>query len=188
MFKTFFIISILCGDICAEDIKIDDLLGFYQSGSEIEGFSGTKLLIEERYDGKALNFKKKFYSDVGMADQIQQDEISGEAKFFKGVLIIAQPSGFYYRREGETDKKIILTATMETYYPEIVNGKMVLFREDAYGLWKKEKKVYDYGILVQTKKDIKGKLFYEIKPVKLSLKKFFNLEKWEDPFVNGPNK
>jgi hypothetical protein len=142
--------------------KIPGLEGVYCTPAEIGMFSGTILEL------KAGKFRYWFYSDVGGGDTPQYP-LAGDYSERNGVLHLTHE--LVYQRE---------------WFPDVVNGIPVLWRADARKAWHKDKKVYDYGVLLKTEEQ--GKCDWDI--ARPSVKDLYQADKrrqeWKDPFVYGP--
>lgn len=164
----------------AEEIPAKDLLGLYATGSEISGFTATKVYFSQDTNGR-ISFEMVFRSDVSSPDDIKQDVINGEATLVAGVLVMARPFGAYI------DKKPVLFAAIDEYHPVKIKDTIVLMRKDAYRSWSTNKSVYDYGILVQVRKTLAGESIETATVPPFKMADLFGVEHWKDPFVNGPN-
>ncbi len=161
---------------------VDEWIGVYSSPSEIGVFTRTVLVVEKGLSND-LSFRKTFFSDVEIADSIEQDIHSGSCLFEANRIYI--PEAFGYYRDGKPH----LLGSIERYTKVTVNGHVTLMRDDAYRAFKSQNTLYDYGILIKVSTDVDAAL--EIKKVEhKSIKILYNdqTKQWNDPFVHGPNK
>lgn len=164
------------------DPESNEWSGVYSSPSEIGGFSGTVLVIEKKLFNDDLGYRKRFYSDVELADSIEQDTTSGSCLIEGDRIYIPEAYGFY--RGG----KPVLRASIARYTKVEVNGYVTLMRDDAYNAFKTENKLYDYGILIKVSME-SDRLFDLGEVEHKSIKILYDDESkpWKDPFVSGPN-
>ena len=165
----------------APDRGIEEWIGVYSSPKEIAGFSGTVLVLETD-DGDALSYRMHHYSDA-LKDLFEQDERYGGCLTTGAELFLPEANGHY-----DHEKKPQLSASITRYTLLIINGKRVLMRDDALHVYRRQNKLYDYGILIQTNE--KPDPLLDLKTVmRPSIKILYNdREKpWRDPFVHGPN-
>jgi hypothetical protein len=106
--------------------------GVYQLGSEVSGFSGETLELNQG------RFRYWFYSDVVMANQPSYP-LSGNYIVFGNTLILLSSAVHDNTR------------TIAT-----LNGVNVLWRGDGLRLWNKEKRVQPYAILIQNPLPVQG--------------------------------
>jgi hypothetical protein len=138
------------------------LEGVYCTSHEIGGFSGT---ILELKDGK---FRYWFYSDVGGLDEPQYP-LTGKYMQKDQVLTLDHPK-----------------VNQREWIPGMVNGVPVLWRDDALQHWRKDRKVYDYGVLIKTE----GAISADGEIPRPSVKELYGANQrdgtWKDPFIHGP--
>ena len=159
----------------------DEWVGVYSSPSEIGRFSGTVLVIEQRLND-GLSYRKTFYSDVVMADSIEQDTRSGRCLTDDNRVYVPEAYGYY------RDGKPHLLSSVDRYTRVVINGHATLMRDDAYEAFKSENKLYDYGILIKVSD--KADLLLDLHSVEhKSIKVLYadETKEWKDPFVSGPN-
>src|SRR5262245_22804499 len=138
--------------------------GLYCTGSEIGGFSGTVL---ELRDGK---FRYWFYSDVAGPDEPHYPVIGK------------------YSVDGE---KVVLAGTLvgqSIWYPDTVNGIRVLWRDDGLRVWRDQRKIYDYAVLIKTDARVSDDGIVQGP----SIRSLYDgprrrrVRVWKDAFVHGP--
>lgn len=142
-----------------------NLHGIYATSREIAGFSGTILEISD------AKFRYWFYSDVRWSGEPEYP-ISGKALFQNERVVIE----FHPERE-------------EVWFPDEINGVQVLLRDDALEAWKKESKIYDYGILIKTDyKRVDENAKFERPSITVLFDEEMNkrLKNRIDPFITGP--
>ena len=164
------------------DPNSNEWIGVYSSPSEIEGFSGTVLVIEKKLFNDDLGYRKSFYSDVELPDSIDQDITSGSCLIEENRIYIPEAYGFY--RDGRPS----LLASIKRYTKVEVNGHITLMRDDAYKAFKTENKLYDYGILIKV--SMEADRLYDLDEVEHKSIKILYDDKtkpWKDPFVSGSN-
>jgi hypothetical protein len=166
----------------APRVNDDDWVGVYSSPEEIGGFSGTVLVIDKSIVGDGLNYRKSFYSDVHVADDIEQDVRTGSCLIDGNRIFI--PEAFGYMRDGKPQ----LQASIERFTRATINGRVVLLRDDARQAYESENKLYDYGILMKVadKADLLLK-FDEVKHESIKVLYTDQSKAWKDPFTHGPN-
>ncbi len=139
--------------------------GVYATPGEISGFSGT---ILELKDGK---FRYWFYSDVGGLDEPKYP-VSGYYEFTEGKVLL---------RGGRVNER--------EWFVDVVNGTPVLWRDDAIKVWKKNRKIYNYGVLLWTRNDIPDDDVDKLERLPVSTlysaEKKKQVKEWRDPFVHG---
>lgn len=142
--------------------KAPGLDGVYCTPAEIGGFSGTVLEI------KGGRFRYWFYSDLRGGDEPQYP-LTGEYTLQDGKLTLNNEQ--VYQRE---------------WFPDVLNGIPVLLRADALKVWREEKKIFDYGVLIKTE----GMVNDDGDIARPSVKELYEADKkgkeWKDPFVHGP--
>jgi len=104
--------------------------GVYQLCNEVSGFSGETLEL------KGGRFRYWFYTDV-VTSGGPTYPVSGSYYVWGDTLVLAHPS---------IDNRTIA----------VLNGVNVLWREDGLSLWKKERRVQPYAVLVQNPLPIQG--------------------------------
>ena len=156
-------------------------LGVYSSPKEIGGFTGTVLSIEKGVpDG--LSYRMTFYTDVILADAIEQSELRGDVLTNGDQMYVGTASGYIL------DGKPTLFGTVKRYTRATINGRVVLLRDDALQAYRKDGTLYDYGILIRVSEKAArlGKLaaapHESITVLQRNPKK-----EWKDPFIHGPN-
>jgi len=158
-------------------------VGVYSSPSEIGGFSGTVLALEEDYRGE-LSFRMLSHSDIlPSKNHIVEKEQCGTALAEGETLYVPLAFGYY------RDRKPSLTASITKYTRLEIKGRWVLLREDALKAYRERNELYDYGILIK----VGGKIgtLVNLQDIKHeSIKVLYDdaSKEWKDPFVNGPNK
>jgi hypothetical protein len=104
--------------------------GVYTLPCESRGYMGETI---ELWNGR---FRYWFYSDVVMVDRPElRYPLTGRYAVEDGVLLLDHPQLQDFRR------------TLAT-----VNGIRVLWREDGLALWRKEKSVHSYAVLMKVAK------------------------------------
>lgn len=140
--------------------------GVYATPGEISGFSGTTLELK---DG---GFRYWFYRDIGGLDEPEYS-ITGKYELQDGKVLLRDPQ-----------------VNQRQWFVDVVNGTPVLWREDALETWKRDQKIYDYGVLVWTGNEIPNDDPYKLE--RRSVRNLYSAEKkkeikaWKDPFVDGP--
>lgn len=138
--------------------------GVYATPDEISGFSGTTLELK---NGK---FRYWFYSDVRTSDEPKYP-ITGKYEFQDGKLIL----------NNKLNQKV--------WFVDVVNNIPVLWRNDALKIWKQERKIYDYGVLIWIENEIPEDDLYKLKRVSVrdlySEENKKQVKEWKDPFVHG---
>ena len=99
--------------------------GIYCTAREISGSSGTILEL------KGEKFRYWFYSDLVGPDE-PEDTITGSYRLVDGKLVL---------NHGQLRQK--------EWFPDVVNGVPVLFRDDALKIWREQRRLYDHGILIK---------------------------------------
>jgi hypothetical protein len=138
--------------------------GVYCTGSEIGGFSGTVL---ELRDGR---FRYWFYSDVVGPNEPHLPVIGD------------------YSMEGE---KVVLRdnrVNPTIWNPDTVNGIRVLWRDDGLKVWRDQRKIYDYSVLIKTDATIPKNGMIEGPSIRslYDARMRRRVPVWKDPFVYGP--
>ena len=160
----------------------DSWVGIYSSTSEIGGFSGTVLAIEKDFRD-ALQYRMTFYSDVVLANAIKETEKHGDVLTDSDKLYVPTAYGHYLHG------KPSLEASVTRYTRLEIKGRKVLLRDDALKAYREHNQLYDYGILIKVADTVDR--FAKLDDAKHeSIKVLYEnpSKKWEDPFVNGPNK
>jgi hypothetical protein len=158
-----------------------DWFGVYATPVEISGFSGTTLCLQAGYQGSP-QYRMRFYSDVISGDAIKQEELFGG--FLTDGDALYLPRAFGFVREGVTS----LMATVDRYTLVTINGHKVLLRDDALRAYRKEDKLYDYGILIKV--DDRPDAIVDLEKVQHpSIRSLYAdpSKPWKDPFVHGAN-
>jgi hypothetical protein len=182
--KNYFFLTLLlcsCG-VRSEEPNFDkSWIGVYVSTGEIADFSGTVLGLGSGLNGDP-SYRKRFYSDVVLANAVGQEESTGYALIEEERIYIPKASGY---KDGND---IRLSATVERWHRLTINKHQVLMRDDAFKAYTDEKKLYDYGILVKVSDSMKWDTDLS-KVQTVSIKLLYEDPKadWKDPFVNGPN-
>jgi hypothetical protein len=139
--------------------------GVYATPDEISGFSGTTLELK---DG---GFRYWFHSDVGGLNEPEYP-IIGKYEFQNGVVLLNSTQ-----------------VNQSQWFIDVVHGTPVLWREDALKIWKRDRKIYDYGVLVWSENDIQDDDLNKLQ--RRSVRDLYSEEKkneikeWKDPFVHG---
>lgn len=160
----------------------DAWIGIYSSPSEIGIFSGTVLAIEKDRAGH-LGYRKTFYSDVQSDDSTSDDEMRGSVRYEGDKLYVHRVST--YRSNGETRQ----LKSVDRYTRRIINGRVVLLRDDALKAYEEKNGLYDYGVLIKVANKV-DRLTKLDDAKHESIKVLYSdpSKDWKDPFVNGPNK
>ncbi|QDV46084.1 hypothetical protein Enr13x_59880 [Stieleria neptunia] len=157
--------------------------GVYASTSEVGMFTSTVLVIDDGSVGH-IAYNMKFTTDVGSVDDIRQDTLHGTVLTDKDKIYVPLAHG--RKRDGQ----ISLMASISRYTRVEINGKTVLLRDDALRAYKKDKKLYDYGVLIRVA-DYRGmRTMFDIEKITHPSIKILYKDKsktWSDPFVAGPN-
>jgi hypothetical protein len=155
--------------------------GTYVSTSEISGYSGTVLALDA--DGSDQGrYRMRFYSDAHIANEIMQDEAWGS-------FLASGPHLYLPLAHGQMENgKPSLSASLERYTFAIINTHAVLLRDDALAAFRKDNKLYDYGILIRIS-DRSGMMEDLTHLNHPSIKQLYSDpgKPWNDPFVHGPN-
>lgn len=157
-------------------------IGVYSSTSEIGGFTGTVLSLEDTFTAGGLRYRMKFHSDVVVANMIRESEEHGQPLVEGDELYLPEATGYVL------DGKTSLSASITRYTRINVQGRTVLMRDDALREFRKHNRLYDYGILVKVLD--KADLFLNLADVKHESIKVLSqntTRPWQDPFVHGPN-
>jgi hypothetical protein len=164
----------------AGEVPLDRWIGVYSSTKEVGGFSGTVLALEKGVRGE-VSYRKRFYSDVQIGNEIGDKEKTGSCLVDGRHIYV--PDAFGYSSDG----KVRLMASVERYTLLTINGQTVLLRDDALAAFEKENKLYDYGILMKVSDD-QGLIDLESVEHR-SIKVLYqtSTKPWRDPFVHGPN-
>ena len=166
----------------AQDESFATWVGVYASPEEISGFTGTVLALQRWVRGEDLSYRMTFYTDVGSADDIEQDELTGTCLVDGDQVYLPTAHGSY--RDGKPQ----LLAMVQRYTRVSVNGKTVLMRDDALRAFRETNKLYDYGILIKVSdtRSVAMDLHSVEHP---SLKTLYEdaSRPWQDPFLHGPN-
>ena len=99
--------------------------GVYCTAREISGSSGTILEL------KGEKFRYWFYSDLIGPDGPEYT-ITGSYRVVDGKLVLDHGQ-----------------VTQKEWFPDVINGVPVLFRDDALKIWREQGRLYDYGILIK---------------------------------------
>lgn len=157
-------------------------VGVYSSTSEIGGFTGTVLSLEDAFAAGSLRYRKKFYSDVVVAGMTRGSEKDGQPFVEGDELYLPEASG------SAQDGKTSLWASITRYTRVNLEGRTVLMRDDALSEFREHNRLYDYGILIKVLD--KGDPFLNLADVKHeSIKVLYEntTRPWQDPFIYGPN-
>ena len=138
------------------------LEGIYCTPVEISGFSGTALELK---DGK---FEYWFYSDVGTGDEPEYP-VTGKYSQKDGQLTLNHEQ-----------------VSQRDWFPAVIKGVRVLLRPDAWKIWREQKKIYDYGVLIQVDETVDDDGDVERPSVKQLYGAGKKDREWKDPFVHGP--
>lgn len=161
---------------------LDEWVGVYCSPKEIRGFSGTVLVVEKDYTGEHLRFDMRFTSDFSSADSIRQPEQSGSCVAERHRLFVPRAYGYYH------DGKPVIASSLTRYTRMVVNGHVVLMRDDALEAFTRKDKLYDYGILIRTGRELaRRQALREVPAPSIKLLYRDPAKPWNDPFVAGPN-
>lgn len=157
--------------------------GVYTSPSEIGAFTSTTLVITDVFPELHgdLSYRMLFRTDVSMAGEIDQDQLSGTCLVEDDRLYIPRASGHMIK------DKAHLSASVERYTLRSINGLIVLMREDARKVFDTRKELYDYGVLIKVAD--KADLSYDIHQAEhKSIKALYAdpTKQWKDPYVHGP--
>lgn len=166
----------------AETNDLSSWIGIYSSTSEIGGFTGTVLSLEDAFTHGSLRYRMKFRSDVVVADMIRESEKDGQPLVEGDELYLPEASGYVL------DGKTSLWASITRYTRVNLQGRTVLMRDDALRAFRKNNRLYDYGILIKVLD--RGDPFLNLAAVKHeSIKVLYQntTGPWQDPFVHGPN-
>jgi hypothetical protein len=165
-----------------QDVNSSTWIGVYTSPSEVGGFSGTVLSVEAEFQTDRLRYRMTFYSDVVLADAIDEKEKSGQLLPENNELFVPEASGY------TSDGKVSLLAKITRYTRIQINGHTVLMRDDALKEYREHDRLYDYGILIKVQDS--ADFFVNLDKVKHeSLKVLYKDpgKEWKDPFVHGAN-
>ncbi|WP_147868527.1 hypothetical protein [Stieleria maiorica] len=156
-------------------------IGVYTSPSEVGRFTGTKLKVDKDGPDK-LGYQMQFYSDFSDANDIEQEELSGQLLVEENRLYLPEAHGSY--RKGKPQ----LFAMISRYTKVQIGGRTVLLQDDAYSEFQRSGKLYDYGILIKVTNKSGFQIDYRKAP-HLSIKTLSMppTAPWKDPFVHGPN-
>lgn len=164
--SVFAAVAIGCSGASPPEITNDRLAeGVYCTTSEISGYTGTTLELK---DGR---FRYWFYTDIADPDGPKYP-ITGEYEFQNGAILLNADENFQRR-----------------WFVDVVNGTPVLWRQDAFDVWIRDRKIYDYGILVWTENELPEGGAYQLQ--RPSIRVLYNeqmkrqIKEWKDPFVHG---
>jgi hypothetical protein len=157
----------------------DVWVGVYASTSEIGGFSGTVLLLEQK-DGN-VEYRMRRHSDVSSNLDIPQDELRGTCLTVGNTLFLPEAYGFF------NDGKPILLSNVTRYTHIEINGHRVLMRDDALRAFRTDHKLYDYGILVKVNDKPDRVDIQKVAHPSIKMLQSNPNVPWQDPFVPGPN-
>jgi len=148
---------------------LEQWYGVYASPKEVAGFTGTVLALEK---GKSsvVEYRKLFYSDAGPTGKDGDPYERGECTTSGSSLHMASGK---------------LT---DSYTLARIQGHVVLMRTDAWGMYQKSGKLYDYGIFIKVEAGADPALRLET-VTHPSIKLLYSdpSKPWQDPFVHGPN-
>ena len=138
--------------------------------------------MEKDYTGAALRYDMRFYSDFSSADSIQQREMSGSCIAEGDRLFVPRAYGYYH------NGKPVMAASLTRYTRKIVNRHVVLMRDDALKAFVENDKLYDYGILIRTARELaRRQALRDVPHPSMKLLYRDPTKPWKDPFVAGPN-
>lgn len=162
-------------------VEATSWIGVYSSPSEIGGFTGTVLSIEEGLRDD-LDYRMTYYTDVIIGGQIREKEKRGTVLIDGDKVYIPMADGFLEKDGARLD------ASLSRYTRVNIRGRTVLMRDDALRAYRAENRLYDYGVLIKVAEKLE--LVAELNDAKHeSIKVFYEHpdKSWRDPFVNGPN-
>ena len=163
-------------------IGLSDWIGIYTSPSEIKGFSHTVLAIDNRDSG--VRAMRVFRSDIEMSELIDPGDRDGACIIEGDQIYISE--GWGLKRGDE----VMVYGALERYTRVEINERVVLMRDGAYSAYKKEGKLYDYGVLIKVGDDPSNKGGVSWKgAAHESIKVLYAdpTKPWKDSFVHGPN-
>jgi hypothetical protein len=139
--------------------------GLYVIPAEMRGYQ------DERLELKNGHFRYWFSSDAVIVDEHGRE--IGPKYPIKGT----------FRVDGH--KIVFGSSEVEDRYIDTVNGHSVLWTLDSRRIWERQRKIYDYGVLIRVASrgaDAESpsvRVLYDA----AMLKKH---KEWRDPFVHGP--
>lgn len=155
----------------------NSFVGIYASPVETGGIAGTVLQIQHNKTSGLL-YRMTSYSDVVIGDNPGPDIDTGSCSTIDNVLYISSTIA------GPDDGNHYTRLT--------INKHVVLMRDDALETFRKDDKLYDYGILIQVPAP-EGDVLPDLYAVKHpSIKVLYKNpddpnNTWHDPFTHGPN-
>lgn len=190
---------------CARPSHTPGLDGLYCTTSEIGGFSET---ILELRDGR---FRYWFYSDARSSDdpeypvagtyQIQsippvRPPVPRRVSERRRAIRDSQRYRSVARDDGVIPPQLVGEwlvldddrITQRLWFPDTVNGIPVLWREDGLRIWREDRKIYDYAVLVKientepVERDLTGPSVRCLYDKAMQQR----IRQWNDPFVFGP--
>jgi hypothetical protein len=156
-------------------------VGVYASTGEVGGFAGTVLHLARDINGD-LVYRMRIRSDVYDPTEIQQSELRGDCLTVGGILYLPTADG--YVRDGKTE----LRASLDKYALMKINGHDVLMRADAAQIYKKDHKLYDYGILIKVSDE--SSRFIDLTNISNPSVKLLYADPtkpWSDPYISPLN-
>lgn len=152
-------------------------VGVYSSTSEIGGFTGTVLVIEEGLNLPELRYRMSFYTDASQAGEIHEKVKTGWLLTNSAQLYVPEATGY------TRDNQVSLSASITRYTRVRIRGRVVLLRDDALGEYRDHNRLYDYGVLIQVSDRVDS--FVEMEQVRHeSIRTIQPSDKpWRDPFV-----
>ena len=127
-------------------------MGVYSSPSETADLNGAVLSVEKAdrpMTPQHFTYRLFMYSDLENADEIPQEELSGDILVEGERLFLPMAAG--YRRPNQ--KEPALSASLYRYTRMTIHGRTVLLRDDALRHYLEDKSLYQHGILIKVADD-----------------------------------
>lgn len=113
-------------------------IGVYSTPSEMSDLNGTVLSVEKAdppLTPQHFSYRLFMYSDIENADEIPQEELSGDILVEGEHLFLPMAAGYHYPNK----KEPVLSAYLFRYTRMSIQGHTVLLRDDALRHYQKDK-------------------------------------------------
>lgn len=161
----------------SEMLSPRDWTGVYMSPSEIGTFHRTILTLIDPDLGEHTYLLRQ-QTDMVVVGTIPQD-------VFRGQFAVEGPRLFLPIANGMTNGgQPSLSAHLDRYTRIVLNGRIVLMRDDALRVFRTSNQLYDYGILIKVPDN--GSPFQDLQQVQQESIKVLYADPskpWQDPFV-----
>jgi hypothetical protein len=127
-------------------------IGVYSTPSEMSDLNGTVLSVEKPdrpLTPQHFNYRMFLYSDLENADEIPQEELSGDILVEGEHLFLPMAAGYH----SPDKKEPVLSASLYRYTRMSIRGHTVLLRDDALRHYYEDKTLYQPGILIRVAVD-----------------------------------